>query len=155
MTRLAGPAAAGTLGAMNPGDTLTRLAADLEAFEDPQERLAFVVDRVRRVPPLSAAERFVADRVTGCISVVWLTGREEGGRWTFRADADSPVVRGLLLLLCEVYTGAETAAITACARDPLAELGLLRDLSPTRRNGLASALARIRALAVAGAASRP
>ena len=99
MTRLAGTAAAGTLGAMTPGDTLTRLAADLAAFEDPQERLAFVVDRVRRVPPLSAAERIDAHRVTGCISIVWLTGREEGGRWTFRADADSPVVRGLLLLL--------------------------------------------------------
>jgi cysteine desulfuration protein SufE len=149
LTRLAGTAAVGTLGAMTPGDTLTRLAADLAAFEDPQERLAFVVDRVRRVPPLSAAERIDAHRVTGCISIVWLTGREEGGRWTFQADADSPVVRGLLLLLCEVYTGAETAAIAACARDPLAELGLLRDLSPTRRNGLTSARERIRNLAAA------
>lgn len=132
---------------MNPGDTLTRLAADLAAFEDPQERLAFVVDRVRRVPPLPATERIDAHRVPGCVSVVWLTGSEVAGRWTFRADADSPVVRGLLLLLCEVYAGAEAAAITACRRDPLAELGLLRDLSPTRRNGLASALSRIRALA--------
>ena len=105
------------------------------------------MDRVRRVPPLPATERIDAQRVPGCVSVVWLTGREEAGRWTFRADADSPVVRGLLLLLCEVYSGAETAAITACQRDPLAELGLLRDLSPTRRNGLASALSRIRALA--------
>jgi cysteine desulfuration protein SufE len=134
---------------MTPGDTLTRLAADLAAFEDPQERLAFVVDRVRRVPPLSAAERIEAHRVPGCVSVVWLTGREEGGRWTFRADADSPVVRGLLLLLCEVYSGTETAAIAACVRDPLTELGLLRDLSPTRRNGLTSARERIRNLAAA------
>jgi cysteine desulfuration protein SufE len=149
LTRLAGTAAAGTLGAMTPGDTLTRLAADLGAFEDPQERLAFVVDRVRRVPPLPATERIDAHRVPGCVSVVWLTGREEGGRWTFRADADSPVVRGLLLLLCEVYSGTETAAIAACARDPLAELGLLRDLSPTRRNGLTSARERIRNLAAA------
>jgi sulfur transfer protein SufE len=34
-------------------------------------------------------------------------------------------------------------------RDPLAELGLLRDLSPTRRNGLTSARERIRNLAAA------
>jgi cysteine desulfuration protein SufE len=149
LTRLAGTAAAGTLGAMTPGDTLTRLAADLAAFEDPQERLAFVVDRVRRVPPLSAAERIEAHRVPGCVSVVWLTGREEAGHWIFRADADSPVVRGLLLLLCEVYSGAATATIAACRRDPLAELGLLRDLSPTRRNGLTSARERIRNLAAA------
>ena len=134
---------------MTPAENLDRLAADLGAFEDPQERLAFVVDRVRRVLPLPATERIDAHRVPGCVSVVWLTGREEGGRWTFRADADSPVVRGLLLLLCEVYSGAETAAIANCARDPLAELGLLRDLSPTRRNGLASALVRIRRLAAA------
>jgi cysteine desulfuration protein SufE len=134
---------------MTPDENLHRLAADLGAFEDPQERLAFVVDRVRRVPPLPAAERIDAHRVPGCISIVWLTGREEAGRWTFRADADSPVVRGLLLLLCEVYSGAETAAIAGCGRDPLAELGLLRDLSPTRRNGLTSARERIRNLAAA------
>jgi cysteine desulfuration protein SufE len=138
---------------MTPDENLHRLAADLGAFEDPQERLAFVVDRVRRVPPLPAAERIDAHRVPGCVSVVWLTGREEAGRWTFRADADSPVVRGLLLLLCEVYSGAETAAVAACGRDPLAELGLLRDLSPTRRNGLTSALSQIRRLA--SSASRP
>jgi cysteine desulfuration protein SufE len=134
---------------VTPAENLDRLAADLGAFEDPQERLAFVVDRVRRVLPLPAAERIDAHRVPGCISIVWLTGREEGGRWTFRADADSPVVRGLLLLLCEVYSGTETAAIAACVRDPLAELGLLRDLSPTRRNGLTSARERIRNLAAA------
>ncbi len=134
---------------MTPDENLHRLAADLGAFEDPQERLTFVVDRVRRVPPLPAADRIDAHRVPGCVSVVWLTGREEAGRWIFRADADSPVVRGLLLLLCEVYSGAETAAIAACGRDPLAELGLLRDLSPTRRNGLASARERIRHLAAA------
>ena len=134
---------------MTPDENLHRLAADLGAFEDPQERLAFVVDRVRRVPPLRAEERIDAHRVPGCVSVVWLTGREEAGCWIFRADADSPVVRGLLLLLCEVYSGAETAAIAACGRDPLAELGLLRDLSPTRRNGLTSARERIRNLAAA------
>ncbi len=134
---------------MTPAENLDRLAADLGAFEDPQERLAFVVDRVRRVLPLPAADRIDAHRVPGCVSVVWLTGREEGGRWTFRADADSPVVRGLLLLLCEVYSGAETAAIANCGREPLAEMGLLRDLSPTRRNGLTSARERIRNLAAA------
>ncbi|MEY3608066.1 MAG: hypothetical protein RLZZ447_854 [Verrucomicrobiota bacterium] len=138
---------------MTPAENLDRLAADLGAFEDPQERLAFVVDRVRRIPPLPATERIDAHRVPGCVSVVWLTGREEAGRWIFRADADSPVVRGLLLLLCEVYSGTETAAIAACERDPLAELGLLRELSPTRRNGLDSALGQIRRLA--SAASRP
>ncbi len=134
---------------MTPDENLHRLAADLGAFEDPQERLAFVVDRVRRVPPLPAADRIDAHRVPGCVSVVWLTGREEAGRWIFRADADSPVVRGLLLLLCEVYSGADTTAIAGCGRDPLAELGLLRDLSPTRRNGLTSARERIRNLAAA------
>lgn len=132
---------------MTPGENLARLAAELGAFEDPQERLAFVVDRVRRVPPLPAAGRLDAHRVPGCVSVVWLTGRADAGRWTFQADAESPVVRGLLLLLCEVYTGAEAAAITACTRDPLAELGLLALLSPTRRHGLASARERLRRLA--------
>ena len=126
---------------------LTQLVAELEPFDDPQERLAFVVDRAKRVPPLLAAARTDANRVRGCVSVVWLAGEMRDGRCAFRFDADSPVVRGLLALLCDFFSDCPTAEVAASDADPLEALGLIRHLSPTRRNGLASARARIRELA--------
>ena len=126
---------------------LMQLLEELAPFDDPQERLAFIVDRAKHLPPLPAAERTDANRVRGCVSVVWLVGEVRDGRCKFRFEADSPVVRGLLALLCEFYSGCPAAEIAASTHDPLEAAAVTRHLSPTRRNGLASARARILELA--------
>jgi len=124
-----------------------QLADTLAVIPDPQERLATVVDRARKLPPLPATERTDAHRVRGCISLVHLVGELREGRCHFRADADSPLVRGLVGLLCEFFSGATPAEIAASSADPLAELGLVSNLSPTRQNGLTAVRAAIRAFA--------
>jgi cysteine desulfuration protein SufE len=120
---------------------------DLAVLEDPQERLGAIVDRAKRLPPLPAAERIDENRVRGCVSVVWLLGAVREGRCQFRSDADSPVVRGLLAVLCDFFSGFPPEAIAASEVDPLETLGIARNLSPTRRNGLNAARLRIRELA--------
>ncbi len=124
-----------------------QLIDDYAIIEDPQERLAAVVDHVRSHAPLPETERTEARRVRGCISQVWLVGELRDGRCYFRADSDSPLVRGLVTLLCEFFSGAKPAEILASNADPLALLDLARNLSPTRQNGLASAHTAIRAFA--------
>lgn len=116
-------------------------------LHDPQERLALIVDRAKRAAPLGAHERTEANRVRGCVSVVWLVGEIRDGVCHFRADAESPVVRGLVLLLCEFFSGFAPALIAGSDADPLDALELTKNLSPTRRNGLAAARAAIRAFA--------
>ena len=123
------------------------LLEDYSFIENRQERLAAVVDRARRLPPLAEGERVDAYRVTGCISQVWVVCSLEADRCQFRCDADGPLVKGLVAFLCELHTGATPTEIVADTTDLLAELGLLRDLTPTRQNGLAAVRARIRAFA--------
>lgn len=123
------------------------LADTLALIPDAQERLATVVDRARKLPSLAATERTDATRVRGCVSQVYLVSELRDGRCHFRADADSPLVRGLVALLCEFFSDLTPAEIAAADIDPLAELGLLKNLSPTRQNGLASARAAIRTFA--------
>ena len=126
---------------------LQQLVDDLAVVDDPQERLALVIDRAKKIPPLPAAERTDAHRVRGCVSVVWLIGEIRDDRCAFRSDAESPVVRGLLALLCEFYSGFTPAEILATDADPLEALGVTRHLSPTRRNGLTAARNAIHAFA--------
>ena len=123
------------------------LLEGLALIDDPQERLAAVVDRARRVPPLPAAQRTDAHRVPGCVSAVWLVPELREGRCHFRSDADSPLVRGLVLLLCDYFDGGTPAEIAATDVDLLDALGLAGNLSPTRRNGLAAVRAAIRRFA--------
>ena len=132
---------------MNLAEKQQLLVDDLAIIEDPQERLGAVVDRAKRLAPLPEANRTEVHRVHGCISQVWLLGELRDGRCFFRCDADGPLVRGLVAFLCEFFSGATPAEIAASNADPLEALGLMRNLSPTRHNGLAAVRARIRELA--------
>ena len=131
-----------------------QLCDDLLAIEDIHERLAAVVNRGRRAPTLSAAERTDPTRVRGCVSAVWVVGEVREGRCYFRSDADGPLVRGLVALICDFFSGATPDEIIASDLDPLVALRLMENLSPTRRNGLASTRSAIVAFAAAQPAAR-
>jgi cysteine desulfuration protein SufE len=76
--------------------------------------------------------------------VVWVVGELRDGHCYFRSDAESPIVRGLVALLCESFSGFTPRQIVESDADPLAALELSANLSPTRRNGLAAARLAIR-----------
>ena len=63
-----------------------------------------------RLAPLPPNERVDANRVRGCVSVVWLVGEIREERCYFRGDAESPVVRGLVV---HVFPPAAEPAIYA------------------------------------------
>jgi cysteine desulfuration protein SufE len=128
-------------------DKLQRIIDEFALLDDPHERLATVVDRAKRVPPLPSRDRIGANRVRGCVSVVWLAGERNAGTCFFRGDAESPIVRGLVVFLCEFFSGAPVDEVAQSDLEPLDALRLTRDLSPTRRNGLAAARRAIRELA--------
>jgi cysteine desulfuration protein SufE len=126
-----------------------QLIEDFAIIEDAQERLAAIIDRARKRPPLPESERTEDHRVKGCISLAWVVGEVREGRCLFRSDADSPLVRGLLALLCDLYHEATPADIAATEPVLLEQLGLAKNLSPTRLNGLRSVRAKIRDFALA------
>ena len=134
---------------MSLAEKQQQLVADYAIIDDPQERLAAVVDQARRRPPLPEPERTEANRVKGCVSLAWVVGEVREGRCRFRCDADSPLVRGLLVLLCDFYSDATPAEVAATEPALIEQLGLDRNLSPTRLNGLRSVRARIRDFAAA------
>lgn len=128
---------------MDPQAKLNALVEELGLLPDPQERMALVVDQARRAKALPPELRTEENRVPGCISVVWIAADLEAGCCRFRGEAESPLVRGLVVLLCEFFSGFPPEVVAAASVDPLEATGLTRHLSPTRRNGLASARAKI------------
>ncbi len=120
------------------------LVEDFLLIENLQERLAAVVDRARRLPPLPEEDRTDSHRVHGCISQVWVIGTLRDGHCHFRCDADGPLVKGLVAFLCAYFDNATPSEILVDDTDPLAALDLLKNLSPTRQNGLTAVRAAIR-----------
>lgn len=123
----------------------------LEVFlpvRDPQERLALIVEACAG-PGVPEAARREADLVPGCLSRVWLGGQTGQGRLELQWDAESPLVRGLAGLICQVYQNTPVAGAAEFRSRVITRLGLDRQLSPTRLRGLASVEARIQELALA------
>jgi cysteine desulfuration protein SufE len=113
-----------------------RLIGDLRLIEDPHERLAAIVDRGRNLPPLSAEERVPANRVSGCVSEVYLVCESVGGYCQFRIESGSAMIKGLISLYCELYSGRTPGEIVADTKDLMPDLGLDRMITPNRLAGI-------------------
>ncbi len=112
-----------------------------------EQRARLLMQWGERLAPLSEAERCESNRVQGCESQVWLIGEQQDGRWRFRATSDARLLRGLLALLIariDDLNAGELAAVDVA--DWFAQLGLSRQLSPSRSNGLNAVLQRMREL---------
>lgn len=103
-----------------------------------------LVEDSKKVPPLPAEFRDEAHRVEGCLSNLWFVPGFREGRCYFQADADSHVVRGIALMLCQFYSGAEPKEILLCEPSFLGDAGITQHLSPNRRNGLSRLWGKIR-----------
>lgn len=132
---------------MTLGEKQQSLLSELQSVPDSQQRLAMVVERGRRQPALSDADRVEANRVEGCLSQLWLVADWSGGVCSFRCDSDSAVVKGVATLLCEYYSGHSPEEILTADTAFLAQAGITQHLSANRRNGLARVEERIRAFA--------
>jgi cysteine desulfuration protein SufE len=126
--------------------TLDELADEFELLGDWEERYRHIIDLGRGLAPLSAEERVDANKVRGCASQVWLVTEPQGdGTLRFRGDSDAHIVRGLIAILLQLYSGRTPAEILAFdAHAAFARLGLSTALSAQRSNGLASMAERIR-----------
>lgn len=116
-----------------PSSRRRNILSALEALNDPQQRLQWVVERARNKPPLPAAARTDACRVAGCQVRTWWNASCRDRRWTLAADSDAVTLKALLGLLAECYDGESSQGIVADPPDFLERLGLLRQLAENRR----------------------
>jgi cysteine desulfurase/selenocysteine lyase len=124
-----------------------------ELFDDWSDRYQHLIELGDKLPLMPEEFKTECTRVHGCQSVVFLTAREkpeERGVIEFLADSDGGLVRGLIALLEQVYSGQRAEAILAFDVEGFfKKLGLDQHLSLNRRNGLASMVQRIRQHALA------
>ncbi|UOB25266.1 SufE family protein [Pseudomonas orientalis] len=124
--------------------------AALEAFQAVgswEQRARMLMQWGERLPVLADDEKVDANLVNGCESLVWLTGRLQHGHWQFAASSDARMIRGLVALLLARVNGLSAAELRAVdLPEWFNQLGLSRQLSPSRSNGLNAVLQRMREL---------
>ena len=136
-------------------ETLDELAEEFDLLGDWEQRIQYVIDLGRELPPLPDADRIPANKVSGCAAQVWLVARPAPeGRLAFAADSDSHLSKGNVALLLRLYSGRTPDEILAFdARAALDRLGLPQALTLQRANGLNAMVGRIRHEAAAALAA--
>jgi len=112
-----------------------------------EQRARLLMQWGERLPPLSEADCCESNRVHGCESQVWLVAQRQGDIWQFRATSDARLLRGLLAVLLVRVNGLAAHELASLdLQGWFNQLGLARQLSPSRSNGLQAVLQRMQQL---------
>jgi len=131
-------------------ETLERLLDDFDFLETWEEKYQYLIDLGEKLPPLEESYKTDAFKVSGCQSQVWLVPEIKDGKFYFKADSDAIIVKGIIYVLEVIYSAKDTSEIKNIEVEKIfATLGLKEHLSPSRRNGMAAMVERIRACAEA------
>ena len=126
-------------------------AEALQTFQNAagwEQRARLLMQFGDRLPPLDDADKCEANRVHGCESQMWLVGELQDGQWQFSAASDARMIRGLVALLLLRVNGLSAIGLQQVdLPDWFSQLGLSRQLSPSRSNGLNAVLQRMNELA--------
>ena len=113
-------------------------------YDEWLDKYEYLIDLGKNLAPYPESARTEDRLIHGCQSRVWLDARMEDGKLFFSADSDAIITKGIISLLVSIYSGRTPAEIAASDFSFLDRIGLKENLSPTRANGLASMVERIR-----------
>ncbi len=126
---------------------IKQLIDEFELFDDWEEKYSYIIELGKTLPKLNDDEKVEKNKVSGCVSQVWLTSREEDGKLFFYADSDALIVKGLLAIVIKIFSDKTRIEIQNINfMDIFNQLDLKNHLSQSRSNGLFSVISKIRNL---------
>lgn len=133
---------------MSLAEKQRQLIEDLNLIPDVQERLSALTTYAARMR-LDPAHQVDENLVPGCVSRVWLHGELRDGLTRFDCEADSPMVKALAAVLCDLYSEATPDEVVAVEPEIWQQCQFTKMLTPTRLNGLTNVRRLIREKAAA------
>jgi len=125
----------------------TEIVHEMSGLHDALARYEYLVGLGRDLMVPGDCVRLDEHSVAGCQSRVWIRAELRGGCLHIAADSDAMITRGIIALLQRVLDGRTPGEILRTELFFLDQTGLSMHLSPSRANGLAAMVRRIRAYA--------
>jgi cysteine desulfuration protein SufE len=117
-------------------------------YDDWMEKYEYIIDLGKETPSIDPLKKTNDRLIEGCQSRVWLDAAFEGGKLHFTADSDAIITKGIIGLLIRVMNNEAPETIVQTDLHFIKDIGLQEHLSPTRANGLASMVKKMKVLAL-------
>ena len=130
--------------------TPEELIEDFEFLDDWEERYRYIIDLGKKLLEFPDEEKNDSNKVSGCISQVWIISEYDEPILRFKGDSDAFIVKGLVAILMELYDGKTPQEILSIdAKDVFNRLGLDDHISSNRGDGFNAMIERINRIAIA------
>lgn len=131
---------------------INAIIEDFNYITDWQDRYQYIIELGSNLPSYPEEKKTDEYKVTGCISQVWLdsskNGQDENATFTFIADSDSHMVKGLLAIVLAIYNGRTQSEIKNIdVKNIFNQLKLTENITPQRSNGVLSVIKKIEQIA--------
>lgn len=122
---------------------------EFEFFDEWDEKYGYIIELGKKLSPIADEDKTPENIIKGCQSQVWMVSEYKDGKVFYYADSDAIIVKGLVSLLIRVFSGHTPDEILSADLFFLEKIGMMKHLSPTRSNGLASMAKQIKLHALA------
>lgn len=113
-------------------------------YDDWMDKYEYIIELGKELPIIDAAKKTEDRLIEGCQSRVWLETELVDGKMKFSADSDAIITKGIIGLLIRVMNNEDPKTIAKSDLFFIREIGLQEHLSPTRANGLASMVKKMK-----------
>ncbi|MDG1333088.1 MAG: SufE family protein [Crocinitomicaceae bacterium] len=130
-------------------DKQQEIIDDFAIYDDWMDKYEYIIELGKELPIISDENKTDDKLIEGCQSRVWLNTAVEDGKMSFTADSDAIITKGIIGLLIRVLNGETAKDVATTDLRFIQEIGLHEHLSPTRSNGLASMVKKMKLSAIA------
>ena len=125
-------------------DKQQEIISEFSLFDDWMEKYEYIIDLGKDLPLIDENLKTEDRLIEGCQSRVWLNSEVVDGRMNFTADSDAIITKGIIGLLIRVMNSEDPKTVVETDLHFIKDIGLQEHLSPTRANGLAGMVKRMK-----------
>lgn len=131
-------------------DKVLKIKEDLDFFEDELQKYEYIIDLGKKLDKFDDKDKIPENIVHGCTSQVWLISEKKDEKLYFHGTSDTVIVKGLIYIILEIFSGEEIATLKETDMDVVYELGLSEVITPNRQSGVIGMIKKIKELAQKG-----
>lgn len=113
-------------------------------YDDWMDKYEYIIELGKELPIIDDQKKTEDRLIDGCQSRVWLDVAVENNKMLFTADSDAIITKGIIALIIRVFNNESPKEVATADLRFIAEIGLHEHLSPTRSNGLASMIKKMK-----------
>ena len=125
-------------------DKQQEIVSEFSLFDDWMEKYEYIIDLGKDLPLINENLKTEDRLIEGCQSRVWLNSEIVDGKMNFTADSDAIITKGIIGLLIRVMNSENPKTVVETDLHFIKDIGLQEHLSPTRANGLAGMVKRMK-----------